>query len=64
MADVNLAELQAEYMAAHMALLIGALKAVLQNQTHEPSEDEQPDPRNQGVKTGGNNSGIFNPRRD
>jgi hypothetical protein len=63
MADVNLAELEAEYSRALKAYITAMVAQGIQNQTHEPTDQEQPDPRNQGVKTGGGrNGGPFNPR--
>jgi len=58
-ATVNIAEIEAEYMRALTAVIQAHLTASLESQGIQPSEDERVDPRNQGVKTGGSNSGIF-----
>jgi len=63
MADVNLAELEAEWTQALKAYIAALVEKAVEQQTGEPTEQEQPDPRNQGVHTGGGrNGGPFNPR--
>jgi hypothetical protein len=52
--SVNLAELEAEWKRAittYIAALVA--KAVEQQTGEDPTDQERPDPRNQGVKTGG-----------
>jgi hypothetical protein len=63
MAALNTAELEAEFSRVHLALLTALVANAVQKQTGKIVEDEQPDPRNQGVHTGGGRSGgPFNPR--
>jgi hypothetical protein len=59
MADVNIAELEAEWTNAMNAYLVALVKKAVEQQTgDDPTDDEQPDPRNQGVKTGGGRGGA------
>ncbi|HML10843.1 MAG TPA: hypothetical protein VK432_08275 [Stellaceae bacterium] len=54
MADVNLAEIEAEATRAIQAYIKALINKAVEQVTGESVEDdERPDPRNQGVKTGG-----------
>jgi hypothetical protein len=56
MADVNLGELEGEWTRALNAYLTALVNARIVQQTgKDPTAQDEPDPRNQGEKTGGRN---------